>query len=478
MDKLFAGISGNDLVMLNKYLSFTTLNKLVIKSGGELIMKKLLVTLLVAATTLNLVACGSSNKGGETSEGGTNETTGNDAKVELTVQVEEGWVPYYEQVKETVVGKYPNADIKFITTGSFDHLDVLDASDPTNPDVADVFALPADRLYGLANNNALASIDTETMAANVGGFKDFKGGLGGNFNVDGEYLAFPYNIETLIGYVNVANAEAAGIDFSKPIEITSVKADQILTTVHDCWFGVAFANSANLELLGHNDAGELYSDATKEWSELTEDQQKLFTALYDYWKLHDTNKTDLWDKEAAGGYIEEQFKTGGTDVVKIDGPWATTGVKDLVGDASNLEIIPLTNVTVNGKPLTHWKGGWGLGVNARVEEDADKMAVAQAFIEEIVNPANAQELFKYTGKILENVEPSAYEGIDELEKKVIDATYAGYEQAENRPLFTEWGSVWDSWQNALLSWSSTQPKDAEAAYNEVKASFEAMMSSF
>ena len=117
------------------------------------------------------------------------------------------------------------------------------------------------------------------MAANVGGFKDFKGGLGGNFNVDGEYLAFPYNIETLIGYVNVANAEAAGIDFSKPIEITSVKADQILTTVHDCWFGVAFANSANLELLGHNDAGELYSDATKEWSELTEDQQKLFTAL-------------------------------------------------------------------------------------------------------------------------------------------------------------------------------------------------------
>ena len=62
MDKLFAGISGNDLVMLNKYLSFTTLNKLVIKSGGELIMKKLLVTLLVAATTLNLVACGSSNK--------------------------------------------------------------------------------------------------------------------------------------------------------------------------------------------------------------------------------------------------------------------------------------------------------------------------------------------------------------------------------------------------------------------------------
>lgn len=440
-------------------------------------MKKLLVTLLVAATTLNLVACGSSNKG-QTSEGENNQTTGNDAKVELTVQVEEGWVPYYEQVRDAVVEKYPNATIEFITTGSFDHLNVLDASDPSNPDVADVFALPADRLYGLANNNALAAIDAETMAANVGGFKDFKGGLGGNFNVDGEYLAFPYNIETLLGYVNIANAEAAGIDFTKPVELTSVKADQILTTVHDCWFGVAFANSAKLELLGKKDDGTLFSDVTKPWSELSQDQQKLFTALYDYWKFHDTNKTNLWDKEAAGGYIEEQFKTGGTDAIKIDGPWATTSVKDLVGDASNLEVIPLSNITVNGQPLTHWKGGWGLGVNARVEEDADKMAVAQAFIEEIVNPANAQELFKYTGKILENVEPSAYEGIDELEKKVIDATYAGYENATARPLFTEWGSVWDSWQNALLSWSSTQPKDAEAAYNEVKASFEAMMSGF
>lgn len=444
-------------------------------------MKKLLVTLLVAATTLNLVACGSSNKGGETTDGGDNATAGNDAKVELTVQVEEGWVPYYEQVKETVVGEYPNADIKFITTGSFDHLDVLDSSDPTNPDVADVFALPADRLYGLANNNALASIDAETMANNVGGFKDFKGGLGGNFEVDGEYLAFPYNIETLIGYVNIENAKAAGIDYTKPVELTSLKADQILTLAHDCWFGVAFANSADLELLGEKDDGTLFTDATKAWSELTEDQQKLFTALYDYWKFHDENKTDLWDKDAAGGYIDEQFKTGGTDAIRIDGPWAVggdNGIAAQVGGAENLEIIPLTNITVNGNPLTHWKGGWGLGVNARVEEDADKMAVAQAFIEEMVNPANAQELFKYTGKILENVEPSAYEGIDELDKKVIDATYAGYEEAINRPLFTEYGSVWASWQNALLSWSSTQPKDAEAAYNEVKASFEAMMAGF
>ena len=47
----------------------------------------------------------------------------------------------------------------------------------------------------------------------------------------------------------------------------------------------------------------------------------------------------------------------------------------------------------------------------------------------------------------------SYEGIDELEKKVIDATYEAYEAAVNRPLFDEFGQVWATWQNALLSWS-------------------------
>lgn len=37
----------------------------------------------------------------------------------------------------------------------------------------------------------------DEMAKEVGGFTDFDNGLGGNFNVDGEYLAFPYNIETI-----------------------------------------------------------------------------------------------------------------------------------------------------------------------------------------------------------------------------------------------------------------------------------------
>ena len=437
-------------------------------------MKKILVSLLVAATTLNFVACGSSDK---KTNGGKEPSTGNeftDAKVEISVQVEESWLPYYEQVKATVLETYKNATITFKTTGSFDHLTVIDSTDPTNTDVADVFALPADRFYGLAENNVLAALDAEAMAERIGGFKDFKGGLGGNFQMDGDYLAFPYNIETLVGFVNVANAEAAKIDTTKAIEMTELKHDQILSAVHDCWFGVGFANSANFELLRE----DLTSDATKDWADLTAEQKALFEGLYDYWAAHKEAGTSLWDKDAVWSYVDEQFKTGGSDAIKIDGPWATPGVKDLVGGGENLEVIPLTNITFKGQPLTHWKGGWALGVNARCEEDEAKMAISTAFIEEMVNPENAQELFKHTGKVLENVEPSAYEGIDAIDKKVIDATFAGYEAAPARPLFTEYGQVWGTWQGALLSWSAKNPANAEEAYAEVKAGFDAMMATF
>lgn len=438
-------------------------------------MKKLLVTLLVAATSINFVACGSSDKGNDNKgdeKGSTSSSS--DEKVTLKVQAEKEWMPYYEKVKETIIEKYPNATIELIETGSFDHLDVLDQTDATNSDVADVFALPADRLYGLSKNQVLAAMPADEMAKEVGGFADFDNGLGGNFQVDGEYLAFPYNIETLIGYVNVENAKAANIDTTQNIEFTDLGYNQILTTVHDAWYGVAFTNSANFELLSK----DLKSDATKEWADLTEEQQKLFEGLYNYWKGHKENNTSLWDKDAAGGYIDEQFKTGGTDVIKIDGPWATNSVKELVGSADNMQIIPLSQITFNGQPLKHWKGGWGLGINARCEDNEAQMEVAEAFIKEIVNPANAKELFDATGKVLENATIDDYKDVDELQLKVIEATYASYEVAENRPLFSEYGQVWETWQNSLLSWSAKNPANAEEAYKEVKASFDGMMANF
>lgn len=430
-------------------------------------MKRFLATALIAISAVSFVACGSDDKG---TEGGAGAEAAS-----ITVQVEEGWLPYYEEARDRVLADNPDAKIEFVTIGAFDHLDNIDNTDATNPDVADVFALPLDRLYGLSNNNVLAAVDAKTMAENVGGFKDFDNGIGGNLKVDGEYLAFPYNIETLIGYVNVENAKAAGVDVTQPVEFSELGYESLLTLVHDAWFGVGFANSAELEFLAKGEDGKFTTDLTKEFKDLTAEEQALFESLFNYWGEHHKNKTDLWDKKAAGGYLDTAFNNGGNGAIRIDGPWAAPNLVERVGSEENLEVISLDKILVNGNPLVHWKGGWALGVNSRIEEDESAMALSQEFIEEIVNPEFAKDLFEHTGKILENVEPSAYEGIDALNKKVIDATYASYEKAIARPLFTEYGKVWDSWQNALLSWSSTNPTSAEEAYGQVKASFEAMM---
>ena len=130
--------------------------------------------------------------------------------------------------------------------------------------------------------------------------------------------------------------------------------------------------------------------------------------------------------------------------------------------------------------LAHWKGGWGLAVNSRNEDNEEKMLLAQKFIEEVVNPEYAVDFFKATGKILENVPASTYAASDlsETDKKVIDAVIKSYEDAPARPLFLEWGSVWDTWKNSILSWPNTKPATVEDAYKEVKASFDSMMGNF
>ncbi|NLV76975.1 MAG: extracellular solute-binding protein [Tissierellia bacterium] len=440
-------------------------------------MKKIGVLLLVVVLSLSMVACGNKEPA-STGEDNTEEVT--EIKETITVQVEEEWLPHYEKAAERVKEVYPDATIEFIVTGSFDHLDVLDATDVTNKDVADVFAIPADRIYGLAQNEALAAMDAKTMAENVGGFSNYDEGLGGNFNVEGDYLAFPMNIETLIIFANKSNAEAHGIDLSKTIEFTELEAEDMLIPVFDAWYGVAVTNSAEIELLGKDESGNLFSDLTLEFDELPKEKQEVFTALFNYWKAHDEAKTSLWDEDAAWGYMDSAFSTGGSASLRLEGPWSTGSLSNLANEGEDLEILSIDSVTINGRPLAHWKGGWGLAINSRVEENEEKMLLAQKFIEEVVNPEYAVEFFKATGKILENVPISDYEDSDlsETDKTIIKAVIESYENAPARPLFIEWGSVWDTWKNAILSWPNTKPATPEDAYKEVKASFDAMMQNF
>lgn len=427
-------------------------------------MKRVVSLLLVLVLAFSMVACG--NKA--------------NIEAEITVQAESGWMDYYKAAVDRVIAANPEAKITIIETGSFDHLNVLDSTDVTNPDVADVFALPADRIYGLANNEFLAAIDAKGMADRIGGFDDYDNGLGGNFKIDGDYLAFPQNIETLIFFANTANASANGVDLASTIEFNELNYEDALIPAHNAWFGVALTNAADIELLGMKEDGTLFSDLTADWADLPAEKQAVFTSLFNYWQAHDKAGTDMWDKDACWGYMDSAFSTGGNNSLRLDGPWGTGGLSEKAGNGADLGILPITNVTVNNEPLDHWKGGWGLGVNARVEGDEDKMALCEALIEEIVNPEYAVDFFVETGKILENVDAAAYAASDlpDVDKKVVAAVIESYNVAHARPLFSEWGSVWGTWENGVLSWAAVKPANVEEAYAQVQASFKAMMENF
>ena len=300
-------------------------------------------------------------------------------------------------------------------------------------------------------------------------------GAGDDVAGDGEWKG-----ETLINFVNTANAKAEGIDHTKPVELNDVtKPETVLLPIFDAWFGVAATNSAKIELLNFDKDGKLFSDFTTEFADLDADKKALVESLYQYWKLNTEAKTSLFDDKAGWGYIDDTFSTGGKGVFRIGGPWETNGNVEKAG-LENLEVYPISHITINGKPLAHWQGGWGLAVNSRIEEDADKMALATAMIKELVRPENAVELYKATGKILENVSADVYDQSDlsELDKKVIRNVIASYKVSPPRPLFREFGKVWDTWKNAVLSWNNVSPATAEDAYKELKASFDSMMTNF
>ncbi|HPX93569.1 MAG TPA: extracellular solute-binding protein [Bacillota bacterium] len=396
---------------------------------------------------------------------------------EITVQVEKEWMAYYEAAAKRITDANPDVKIHLQEIGSFDHIGILDETDASNPDVADVFALPADRLTGLAGKDLLGAIDGQKIAARLGGWSNFDDGLGGLFKLDGEYLAFPFNIETLVVFANVKNAGAEGIDPAKTAELDEVENPaHILLPVFDAWFGVALTNSADIALLKEEGDG-FVSDLTTAWGDLEAGKKAALTVLYNYWKLNYDSNSTLFDPEAGWGYIDEKFTSGNSGVFRIGGPWETGAMKGMTNDGQDLGIYPIGHITVAGQPLRHWQGGWGLAINPRIEEDQAKVELAEAMIGEIVNPEYAVDLFKATGKILENVTAGAYAAsdLDEIDKKVIAAVIDSFHVSPGRPLFQEFGPVWDTWKNAVLSWNSVVPAGIEAAYGQLKASFDAMM---
>lgn len=443
-------------------------------------MKKnrILSLLLALVLVLSLVACSNGKDNG----GKAKETNGETASIaegtEITVQAEEGWKDCYQAAAERVEKAHPGTKVNLSIKGAFDHLEVIQNTDTTNKDVADLYALPADRFEDYKTNEYLAALPAKEIAEKLGGYSDFDKSLGGFFKDGDDYLAFPYNIETLVTFVNKANAQTAGVDVEKPLEVANAKHEaEILLPLFDAWYGVAPNLAGGLELLAKKDSA-FESTYTGAYADLNDTQKAVFGEIYNYWKKHREANSALFDDEAAWGYVDKEFTTGANGVALIAGPWDAGKFQGLAG-AENMEVKPINHITVAGQPLKHWQGGWALVANSRIEEDTNKLALAVAMIEEILNPNHAVDLYKATGKILENIDVKVYTDSDlsQFDKDVISNVFESYKVSEPRPLFKEFGKVWDTWKNGVLSWNTVNPADAEAAYKELNASFTSMMQS-
>lgn len=269
-----------------------------------------------------------------------------------------------------------------------------------NKDVADLFGAPLDKAPILLQKEAVIPFDAKALAEKIGGFGNYDEGLGGRLKDGDKYLGFPMNIEALLLGMNVKNASTQGIDLSKDVELSTLKANVSLIPIMNAWFGVAITNSFNLELLGQ-DGDKFFSDLTKNWEELTPDQQKMFEGMYNYWKTSHEAKTPMFDPQAAYGYMDSQFFTGKEGSVRIIGPWDGTPLSESIKD--DFDVAPLSKGLWCGKPLKHWKSGWTFFINARNEENKDKIDLCEALIAELLNPKYAADYYKITSKIMPNV---------------------------------------------------------------------------
>ena len=61
---------------------------------------------------------------------------------------------YYNAAAKRITDFNPDVKINLQKIGSFDHIAILDETDASNPAVADIFALPADRFYQLGRQGS------------------------------------------------------------------------------------------------------------------------------------------------------------------------------------------------------------------------------------------------------------------------------------------------------------------------------------
>lgn len=407
-------------------------------------MKRKISLLLVLGLVLtSLVACKAPKKDEVSDKAPNNEVEDENEETSIRVQVEKGSKNHYEKAANRVKEQYPDTNIEFIETTSKDHLDLLGEKDSKDEEIADIFTISLDDLYSLEE----------------------------------KHQAYPMNIKTLVNFINVKNAEANDINTIKDIEFTELSNEDILIPIFDTWYGIAFMNAGKIELLTEMESGEFYSDMTRDFSELNVNQEEIFKAMYNYWYYSQEEESLLFSKEEYLAFMDDSFKTGGVTSIRPGDINARDYLSEIAG--GNIDILPIESLVVMGNSLSQWKDGDRLAINARIKDHKDKMEIAEAMVEEIVNPEYAIDLFKDTGKILQDISLETYtkSDLDDRDKDFIKAAYLSYEKAIDPPVSKEWQRVADTWEKAILSWNSLKPTTVEEAYKILQDEFKDMLNS-
>lgn len=407
--------------------------------------KKFGTGLLLGASMLALVACGSSSS--KDKDGGTKDA---EASKELSVSVDKGYVEYIEGIKGDFE-KENDITIKVIEKDMFEQLDALTLDGPAGK-APDVMMSAYDRLGPLGQQGHLAQVKlSDDSFYNENDKKQV--------TVDGEFYGAPAVVETLVMFYNkdliteapktFKEVEALSKDEKYNFKDESGKNVGFLAKWTDFYFAYGLISGYGGYIFG--DDGTNPEDIGLNNKGAVEGIQYATDWFQNVWPK------GMLDIKSAGDFVTNQFTEGKTAAI-IDGPWAAKGYADADVNYGVSKIPTLDN----GNPYEAFGGGkaWVIS-NYSTNKD-----MSQKFLDYVTNEKNQTTLYDDTKEIPANNKSreAAAKSDDELTKAVIEQ----YESAKPMPNIPEMAEVWTGGENLMFDAGSGKQTPQEAADAAVK----------
>lgn len=375
----------------------------------------------------------------------------------IIVQCEEEWKPYYNRIKERIESSYPDSSVEIVVEESMNY--IAKVIDTSNGELAkaDVYSVPLASMESLYGVGALAKMNASFVSSNIG--STVTGGLKESMIFNGDYYGYTMGIECDVAYINLDSAEYNDFDFSESVEITLMDENTALLPLYE-------KEISNRLLIGIGES--LYQPIEQvegekrkeiEYDELNSESQRFISAIHNYWTMY--SGTSLWSKGEVKGYTEDQFNGSNGSIIKIG---SSASDKSGLKSTDTIEAIPLERVKFDGNDFVNWQDGWAYVLNSKIEDDESKRLLAEMFVSELLNPANAAQFYLFTGKIMENATIDDFIAIQSFDASVISAVLTSFPNAkaygsdkidEQRLL---------DWEEALLTWEIEQPRNFDKAY--------------